>query len=538
MPEYHPGTDIEIPDNVPMSYFRNAIQNTKRYMKHNNVSISDVCEAAYTGDLDLLEEMLATGDEKMLYNGDVNAHVSNITALMMASMAGQTECVELLIRAKADPHVKECMRHGQDPEDGRTALDFAKKAGYEDIAEILEQAQKDTPYGYYLPAGKTNNAKIYAVNAKPWKGINDKKGWYSSRPGAAELAGFDCNKYGTGKLPDGVEEDMFEETGGSNKTMAALTASPTIPVGILFPGQGSQYVKMLKQIMDMPAVKDLITRASAVVQYDILKLCLEGPEEKLEQTRYSQVALFVGCMAGMEKLKQERSEAATQFRVCAGLSLGEYTALCAAGVFSFEDGVKLVHLRGTAMQEAADVGSQFMLSVAGVERSALEDFCAQACKFEGAKAVCQISNELFPKGFSCGGTEKAINKLKELAEANGALQVKILKTRGAFHTRLMEPAKERLDKALDEVLPRMKPPRCAVYMNVTGKAVQPGTDPKEIVKLLKQQLVSKVLWDDSVRAMIKSGVTEFYEVGPMKQLRAMMKRIDQKVWNTTRNIEV
>jgi len=258
----------------------------------------------------------------------------------------------------------------------------------------------------------------------------------------------------------------------------------------------------------------------------------------LEQTRYCQVALFVSGIAGMEKLKQDRAEAATQFRACAGLSLGEYTALCAAGVFTFEDGLKLVHVRAAAMNEAAAVGSQVMVSVAGVDRSALEDWCAQACKFEGPKAVCQIANELFPKGFSCAGTEKACNKMKELAEANGALQVKILKTRGAFHTKLMEPAQERLNKALDEVLPRMKPPRCAVYMNVTGKAVQPGTDPKEIVKLLKQQLVSKVLWDDSVRAMIKSGVNEFYEVGPMKQLRAMMKRIDQKVWNTTRNIEV
>jgi len=288
----------------------------------------------------------------------------------------------------------------------------------------------------------------------------------------------------------------------------------------------------------MPAVADLIKRASAIVGYDVLKLCLEGPEEKLEETRYSQVALFLACMAGMEKLKQEKPQAGTQFRVCGGLSLGEYAALCAAGVFSFDDGVKLVHLRGQAMHDAAIIGSQFMLSVAGVGKTALEDLCVQAAKFEGGNAVCQIANELFPNGFSCGGTEKAIEKLKELAEANGALQVKVMKVRGAFHTRLMEPAKERLDKALDEALPRMKPPRCAVYMNVTGQPIPPGTDPKEIVKHLKLQLVSPVKWESCVLAMIRSGISEFYEVGPMKQLRAMMKRIDNKVWSTTFNIEV
>jgi len=378
------------------------------------------------------------------------------------------------------------------------------------------------------------------VNTQPWRGVNDKKGWYSSRPGAAELAGFDCNKYGTGKVPEGIQEDDFQETGTSAKTkqMAALTSSPTVPAGILFPGQGSQYLKMMDGVKDIPAVAEMCKRAKAIVGYDVLQLCREGPESKLEETKYAQVALFLACMAGMEKLKQEKPTIGTQFRVCAGLSLGEYAALCAAGVFGFEDGLKLVQLRAEAMGDAATIGSQFMLSVAGLEKNLVEDFCAQAVKSEGGGAVCEIANELFPKGFSCAGTERAIQKLKELSEASGALQVKILKVRGAFHTKLMAPAKERLDKALDETLPRMKSPRCAVYMNATGKPVMPGTDPKEIVELLKMQLVTRVRWESSVQAMIKSGISEFYEVGPMKQLRAMMKRIDNKAWATTHNIEV
>merc|ERR1712083_511728 len=151
---------------------------------------------------------------------------------------------------------------------------------------------------------------------------------------------------------------------------------------------------------------------------------------------------------------------------------------------------------------------------------------------------CQIANALFPKGYSCAGTEIAISALKDLAEKAGALQAKVLKTSGGFHTKLMQPAAETLGKALDELLPSMKPPRCHVYMNATGKPVPPGTHPKEIVELLKKQLTNPVLWEPSVREMIKDGVNEFYEVGPMKQIKAMMKRIDSKVWAKATNIEV
>merc|ERR1740121_3144275 len=190
------------------------------------------------------------------------------------------------------------------------------------------------------------------------------------------------------------------------------------------------------------------------------------------------------------------------------------------------------------MAEAATKGKQAMVSVAGIEKGKLENLCREAAKKEGGSAVCQIANELFPKGFSCAGTEPAILALKDLAEKSGALQAKVLKTAGAFHTELMSPAKEKLGKALDAALPKMSPPRHTVFMNVTGAGIKPGTSPREIVDLLKRQLVNPVLWEPSVRAMIKAGVTEYYEVGPMKQLKAMMKRIDSKVWSTTTNVEV
>merc|ERR1711988_1794031 len=189
----------------------------------------------------------------------------------------------------------------------------------------------------------------------------------------------------------------------------------------------------------------------------------------------------------------EREEAVTRAQVLAGLSLGEYTALCTAGVFSFEDGLKLVKLRGEAMNEAASMSKQAMLSVAGLEKPKLEELCKEAKTAEGGSAVCQIANELFPKGFSVAGTEAAITKLKELADKAGALQAKVLKTSGGFHTPLMKPAQDKVGKALDDILPNMKPPRCTVYMNATAAPCKPGTSPKEIVELLKKQLVSPVL---------------------------------------------
>lgn len=524
-----------------MSRFRNAIPNPKRYMKHNNVSISNVCEAAYTGDYDALEEMLSSGDEKNLYNGDINAHVSNITALQMAAMTGQVECVELLLKAKADPHIKETMTYGQDPEDGRTALDFAKEAGQDDVVEILQQAEKDYPFGWYVPFGKTNNAKAYVhwtLASKPLKGF------FSSRPGAAELAGFDPMKYGTGPLPDDDAEEDFVEPGAIEgltkpRTFAALKTGPTtVNVGLLFPGQGSQYVKMMSTVKDLPKVVEMCNKAQAILGYDILEICLSGPEEKLEKTEFCQPAVFLAGLAGIEKLKLENEDAATRFQACAGLSLGEYSALCAAGVFTFEDGLKLVKLRAELMQEAAAQGKQLMLSVAGIEKPRLQELCQEAQLKEGPGAVCMIANELFPRGFSCAGTQIAVEALKELADANQALQAKVLKTSGAFHTSLMEPAKEKLGRALDEMLPKMSPPSHTVYMNVTAKPLLPGTPPKEIIELLKMQLTSPVLWEPTVRNMIRDGIQDFYEVGPMKQIKAMMKRIDSKVWGTTTNVEV
>lgn len=523
-----------------LTCYQNPIPNPARYRRVNKWEIDDVSLASFQGDFDMLEMLLKTGDEMNLFNGDLNVHVTEGTCLHHAAIAGQTECVELLLEAKADPHMKTTVDYGVDPEDGETAKDKAKKWGWDDIVAILDKAERNTEYGYYLPEGPGNNMKIYG--AKP-HGTKPPKGWYSDRPGVAERGGWKKKEYsGPPAAPpgaSGIPGQYPKRGGGAKAPEPALTSGPKpLPIGLLFPGQGSQYVKMLAGVKDDPPVKDMLTKAKNILGYDILEICLNGPESKLEETRYCQPAMFIAGLCAVEKLRKENEDAVERCQCMAGLSLGEYTALTASGVLSFEDGLALVKLRGEAMQEAAKASEQAMLSVAGLEQQKLKGLCDEAQKKGGKDAVCQIANELFPKGFSCAGTKKSIDALKDLAEKNGALQARLLKTSGGFHTSLMKPAQTKLAKALEETLPRMNPPKCVVYMNVTGKPLAAGTDPKTFVPLLKDQLCNAVLWDTSVKAMIKDGCKEFYEVGPMKQLKAMMKRIDAQVWNSTTNIEV
>lgn len=316
---------------------------------------------------------------------------------------------------------------------------------------------------------------------------------------------------------------------------AAPAARDTPPVALLFPGQGSQYVKMLTELQDNYKVKEYCSIAEKVLGYDVLSICLNGPEEKLEDTSVCQPAMYLAGMAGLEKLKVISPEAAESPGAVAGLSLGEYTALCCAGVFTFEQGMELVKIRAEAMAEAAKIKPQAMLSVAGLDMEVLDKLCKEQAV---GGEVCQVANQLFPKGFACAGTKAAVQALQNAVLKAGAMQAKMLKTSGGFHTELMRPAQEKLEKALKDLEPSMKPPTCDVYMNVTGKKIAAGTSPKAIVPLLADQLCSTVLWEQSVKQLVADGVTDFYEVGPMKQLKAMMKRIDPSSWARTMNVDV
>ncbi|CAE7346245.1 MCAT [Symbiodinium natans] len=284
-----------------------------------------------------------------------------------------------------------------------------------------------------------------------------------------------------------------------NQTKMAAIAE----AALLFPGQGSlvaprgsQYVKMMSDVKDLPTVKDMLTTAQKILGYDLLKLCLEGPEDQLEQTKFCQPAMYVGGLAGMELLRKENPGAAENPIAVAGLSLGEYTAL--------------VKLRGEAMQEAAEASPQKMISLAGLSKEKVEKLCNESKS--GPEDVCQIANILFPNGFSCAGSKAAIAKLLEKANATeGCLQAKELKTSGAFHTKCMMPAREKLLAALKEVEPKMKPPTCDLYANLTGAKIPAGTPVPKIVEMLADQLTNCVEWMPCMQAMIQDGISDFYE---------------------------
>jgi [acyl-carrier-protein] S-malonyltransferase len=290
-------------------------------------------------------------------------------------------------------------------------------------------------------------------------------------------------------------------------------------LAFLFPGQGAQAVGMAKDLCtQFPAAKELFDRASEVLGYDLFSLCAFGPEERLTATDVSQPAIFVASFAALEKLKAEKQAVIDECSHTAGLSLGEYTALAFARAFSFEDGVRLVQKRGQAMQAAAKATPSSMASILLIEVAQVDAFCQQA----SSKGLVKIANLLCPGNTVISGNTEAVEETIKLAEAAGAKIVR-LSVAGAFHTELMKPADEQLAAALATV--EFKAPRIPVWSNVDAK---PHTDPEEIKQLLVKQVLSPVLWEETMRNMLTDGVGTFYEIGPGRVLAGLMKRIQRK----------
>jgi [acyl-carrier-protein] S-malonyltransferase len=289
----------------------------------------------------------------------------------------------------------------------------------------------------------------------------------------------------------------------------------------LFPGQGAQAVGMGREVAEtLPAARELFDRAKEILGYDLAQLCFEGPAERLDSTVHSQPALFVSSLAALEALKDRSPNIVDDCRATAGLSLGEYTALAFAGVFSFEDGLKLVHERGTAMQAASDAVPSGMVSVLGLERESVQQLCEQAA--EGG--TLQMANFLCPGNVAISGDNDACDRAAVLAIEMGAIRAVPLAVAGAFHTPIMQPAVDRLTAALADV--EMRPPRIPVISNVDAR---PHDDPDEIRGLLARQVVQPVLWEGSMRYFLEGGYDQFYEIGPGRVLRGLLKRLQRKV---------
>jgi len=276
---------------------------------------------------------------------------------------------------------------------------------------------------------------------------------------------------------------------------------------------------MGRQIAEKYAgARELYERAGEILGYDLAKKCFEGPAAELDTTEVSQPAIFVTSLAALEMLRAESPVVPHECAMAAGLSLGEYTALVFAGALSFEDGLRVVQQRGKAMQAASDATPSGMVSLLMLDREQVDAICAQAA----TQGVLHIANYLCPGNIALSGARAACQRAAELAEQAGGKAVR-LSVAGAFHTEIMKPADARLSEALADV--DVRKPAIPVYSNVDGR---PHVDPDEIRQILVRQVLSPVLWEDAVRNMLADGADRFYEVGPGKVLRGLLKRIDRK----------
>lgn len=285
----------------------------------------------------------------------------------------------------------------------------------------------------------------------------------------------------------------------------------------VFPGQGSQFVGMGKDLYDNnEKAKELFEKANEILGFRITDIMFEGTDEELTQTKVTQPAVFLHSVISALCLGDEFAPT-----MVAGHSLGELSALVAAGALSFEDGVKLVSARAIAMQKACEAAPGTMAAVIGLPDEKIEEICAEVST-DGNIVVA--ANYNCPGQLVISGNVDAINAACEKLKAAGAKRALPLKVGGAFHSPLMQPAKEKLEKAIKATT--FSEPKCPVYQNVDA---QPHTDPAEIQANLIAQLTSSVRWTASVQNMIKAGANDFTECGPGKALQGMIGRIDKTV---------
>jgi len=292
----------------------------------------------------------------------------------------------------------------------------------------------------------------------------------------------------------------------------------------LYPGQGAQAVGMGRDIHEaLAAGIEIFDRAEAATGMPLKKLCFEGPEEELSRTDVAQPAIFTvsaACQKAIENHLSPEQLEKIKPSVAAGLSLGEYTALYAAGCFDFETGVKLVTERGRLMQEAATAVPSGMVSVIGLED---EQKAAELCKAVADGQTLTCANFNCPGQIVLSGEKAACERAAEKAKDFGAKLAVPLKVAGAFHSDIMRPAADAFAGVLESV--KFAPPAFPVLSNVDA---EPHGEPAEIRSQLLQQLVSPVRWYQCMERLLADGVDTFYEIGPGKVLLGLMKRIDRK----------
>ena len=281
----------------------------------------------------------------------------------------------------------------------------------------------------------------------------------------------------------------------------------------VFPGQGAQFSGMGLELYNQSVIaKELFDSANSILGFEITETMFNGSAEDLKQTKVTQPAIFLHSVILAKMLGDNFKP-----EMVAGHSLGEFSALVSTGVISFEDGLKLVSKRATAMQKACDIQKSTMAAVLGLEDSIVEKVC------DSIDGVVVAANYNCPGQLVISGEINAINEACEKLKENGARRALVLPVGGAFHSPLMNPAKEELEKAINNTI--FHKPSCPIYQNVTASAVMHES---EIKNNLISQLTSPVRWTHTIQQMIDDGASEFIEVGPGKVLQGLVKKINRE----------
>ncbi|XP_017884124.1 probable malonyl-CoA-acyl carrier protein transacylase, mitochondrial [Ceratina calcarata] len=313
------------------------------------------------------------------------------------------------------------------------------------------------------------------------------------------------------------------------------TTDPADTSVFLFPGQGTLKVGMVNKYVHYPGAKELFDIAKEIINYDLLRLCLEGPQEKLNRTEYNQIATVVSSLAALEKIREENSKIFDACVATAGYSVGEITSLILSGAITFEDGVRLVWTRGKAMQLAANMTPQGMMSVSCLREAKVAKACTDATVWARDRGVenpvCKVAIFVCTERKILAGNEEALGFIQKHAKEYGLTNVTKLPVSGAFHTPLMEPALKSIFDVLKSI--EVHEPRCKVYSNYRGMAYG---NLRYMKKYIWKQIVSPVKWEQCVQNLYQrpEGISfpQTYDIGSEGRMKTILRLINAKASRT------